>query len=199
MICTANVARSPLFAVRLQTEADRRLGDGNVEVASAGTHAHLGDRAAPGSRKVAATWGCTLDEHRALPLGYVDLASIPLIVTMTRTHRRQAVARDPSVAPRSFVLRELTHVLAGRLAAEDAGEELAALPPPERVPATERIDAVVRLADRHRPKRLLGRRWDVPDPINADQAVYDALGERFTDEAMLLADALFGPDPADPP
>ena len=201
MICTANVARSPLFALRLQAEADRRLGDGNVEVASAGTHARLGDRAAPGSRKVAATWGSTLDEHRALPLGYVDLAAIPLIVTMTRAHRRQVVARDASVAPRSFVLRELTHVLAGRLASEQAAEEPAALPlpSPERAPATERIDAVVRLADGHRPKRLRGRRWDVPDPIDADQTVYDTLGERFVDEAELLADALFGPDPVDPP
>ena len=40
-VCTANVARSPLLHVRLQWEADRRLGSGVVQVVVDGVTVEL--------------------------------------------------------------------------------------------------------------------------------------------------------------
>ena len=181
MVCTANIGRSPLFAVLMQDHADGRLGRGVVTVGSAGTDARAGDPAAEGSRRVAARWGLSLDQHRATPARFVTLDDVALVVTMTRRQRKVIAAHRPELAPRTFALREL-------LAAVDAIE---GAPPPPNTPR-DRITAVVASADSQRPRSRLRRHLDVPDPSGGDQRVYDTLGDEFAAAAAWLADPLFG-------
>jgi protein-tyrosine phosphatase len=188
VVCTANVARSPLFAARLAWEADRHLGEGAVEVGSAGTAALYGQPAAPGSRKVAAGWGLSLEGHRAVPVTHHDLATIPLILTMELAQRRDLTSRSPGLTDRCFTVPELARIVRGHL----EERALHGLPPGGDGPRA-RIAAVAALAAARRPRLLTRRRGDVPDPIGADQPTYDALGERFAADAEAIGAVLFGP------
>jgi protein-tyrosine-phosphatase len=188
-VCTANVARSPLFAVRLQREADRCRAPGTITIGSTGTDAQVGATAAGGSQRVAERWGASLAGHRATHLMEHDLAGTPLIITMERRHRRAIAAAEPVAAERCFTSRELARSLA---AAADAGD-LSRLPSSGADP-TERLCEVVRIAGAHRPRRLSRRRGDVPDPIGRPQDDYAALGLEFDRFATELGPILFGSD-----
>jgi protein-tyrosine phosphatase len=189
VVCTANVARSPLFAARLQLEADQRAGPAAVTVASAGIEALFGEPAAESSRVVCAGWERSLDGHRATPVAHHDLAELPLVLTMELAHRRDLVRREPSLTARSFTLRELVAIVSGRLPADAAQRLSVGVPTDVRA----RILAAASLAHQYRPFRLSRRRADVPDPIGAGQPVYDQLGEEFTAAAATIAPVLFGP------
>lgn len=187
MVCTANVARSPLLEALLQHEADRRLGSDAVRVRSAGTHAGFGVRAAEGSAMVARRFGLDLAPHLSRPLMQVRVPDAALIIGMTRHHVRDIGAHAPGVAPQSFTLPEL-------LTCIDDGPE----PPPVVSARSPRaaIEEVAAWAEDRRPRfGRWDRRLDVPDPIGGDQAVYDALGVRFERATSVLAAALFGPAP----
>ena len=185
--CTANIARSPLLAVLLQSHVDRRLGEGRTLVGSAGVAARIGDPAATGSRMVAEDWGLSLDDHRSQPLPYVPLDEVSLVVAMTRHHARE-VASKHSHPERVFVLRELV-ALAALLLGDGTIDEIAAAASGPQ----DRLVRVVTEADQRRSRRRLRRRYDVPDPIGGDKEVYAALGEEFAEAGEVLADALFGP------
>jgi protein-tyrosine-phosphatase len=188
VVCTANVARSPLLAVRLGWEAERRLGSERAEVGSSGTAALYGQAAAPGSRKVAAGWGLSLEEHLATPVSHHDLAATPLVLTMEIGQRRDVAGRHPGIQARCFTVPELVTIVTRRLDPRD----VAALPRPADG-ARERVAAVAALADAHRPRWLTRRRGEIPDPLGAEQPTYDGLGARFADDAATLGEVLFGP------
>lgn len=194
VVCTANVARSPLFAARLQLEADQRLKPGTVEVASAGIHAVYGVRAAVGARTVSARWQRPLEEHHARPISHHHLARVQLVLTMEGAHKRDLIRRERSLAPRVFTVRELATILTNRIDPLLLAEATAAGP----AVAHARLRRVVALADARRPRRLARRSSDVPDPIGRGQATYDQLGEQFEAAAEVLASALFGPVQATP-
>jgi protein-tyrosine phosphatase len=189
VVCTANVARSPLFAARLQLEADQRLGPGTVEVASAGVHAVYGVRAAVGARTVSARWERPLEEHHALPITHHHLAQVQLVLTMEAAHKRDLIRRERSLASRVFTVRELATIVTNRIDPLLIAEAAAA----GSTGAHARLRRVVALADARRPRRLARRSSDVPDPIGRGQATYDQLGEQFEAAAAVLASALFGP------
>jgi protein-tyrosine phosphatase len=190
VVCTANVARSPLFAARLQLEADARVGAGAVEVASAGVAALYGEPAASGSSAVCARWGVPLDGHQATPTSHHVLAEIPLVLTMELAHRRELTSRNPPLAARTFTVREFVAIVSTRLSSGSCEH----LPPLDPAEVRGRLLAVARLADAHRPRWLSRRRADVPDPIGAGQPVYDDLADEFTAAAATIAWVLFGPD-----
>ena len=184
VVCTANVARSPLFAALLQAEADARLGPEVVRVGSAGVQARPGQPAAAGSITVANQHARSLEHHRAQHVATVPLKSVRLILTMTDEHNHQLLAGRSALRPRTFLLRELVAILA-------KPEVLAAL---GGMPdgTHERVHAVTALADRHRPRRLRKRTWNVPDPIGAELEVYEELGTEFARSASVIAEALYG-------
>jgi protein-tyrosine-phosphatase len=192
VVCTANIARSPLLAARLRLEADRRLGAGMVVVGSAGIDARFGDGAASGSRRVVERWGASLDGHLAQPTMYVPIQSVPLVITMTRRHLRALVARHPGAAATTFTVAELV----GCVETLQRDNRLPAATVTSRPQLRARIELTARLANGHRPAfRSLRRSLDIPDPIGGSQADYDRLGERFAAAGEILADALFGPTP----
>jgi protein-tyrosine phosphatase len=188
VVCTANVARSPLFAARLQLEADCRLGPGVLEVASSGTEAVYGEPAAGGSRTVSARWGRPLEDHHARPLTHFDLRGVPLVLTMEAAHRRNVVSRVPGLAERTFTVREVV-----RIVRHLSPQALQRLPSASTVDPRPRLLAFADLADAHRPVWSPRRRRDVPDPIGAGQDVYDGLGAEFVHAVEVLAPVLFGP------
>jgi protein-tyrosine phosphatase len=190
VVCTANLARSPVLAALLQAHADHRLGPGVVTVASAGTDAGVGEPAAEGSRRLAVNLGLALDDHRSMPVMTVPLDGTSLVVAMSRGHRDYVRRRYPDLAGCTFTLRELT-VLLDRAAADGAlGEAVAGTGAGTR----ERLVAVAAVAHAHRPVRGR-RRLDVPDPIGADAAAYEAMGEEFLAACDVFAEPLFGPGP----
>jgi protein-tyrosine phosphatase len=188
VVCTANVARSPLLAVLLQHHADERLGAERIQVGSAGTDARMGDPAAPGSCRVATGWGLSLEGHRAQPLRFAPIDDVAVIIAMSRRQARLIGRRDSTRAPHTFALRELVAAIERLDLATTLGD-----PPAPPGSARDRLSIVVAAAGRVRPRTALRRGWDVPDPIGGDDEVYDALGEEFERTARTLADALFGP------
>lgn len=194
VLCTANVARSPLLAARLSVELVRRLGADALTITSGGTDALFGAPAASGSIEVAAGWGIDLHDHRATPLSYLDPDEPALVVTMERRHHRDVVARAPAATARTFTWPELVTTLTERLDPAE-GDALPA-PTPGDNTARQRLEDTVALAHAHRPRRLPRKRAEVPDPIRGGQDVYDALGERFDREVTAVAGWLFGPGPA---
>ena len=187
VVCTANIGRSPLLAVLLQDHADQRLGAGAVTVGSAGVDAPAGAAAAEGSRRVAAGWGLSLEDHRATPVRFAPLDDVALIVTMTRRHRHILSRHHERLEPLTFALRELVLAIE---AIDDLQETLSAVQTPQA-----RLHAVIAAADTRRPPTRLRRGLDVPDPVGGDQEVFRALGDEFAAAAAVIADALFGPEP----
>jgi protein-tyrosine phosphatase len=185
IVCTANMGRSPLFAVALQAQADRRLGPGAVTIGSAGIDAPSGAPAAEGARRVAAEWGLSLNAHRARSTRFAPMDEAALILTMTRRQKRILTRERSERADRTFVLREAVPAL-GAIADPNEAASDATCP-------RERVQAVVATANDLRPSTRLRSRYDVPDPAGGDNTVYAALGAEFADAAQRLAAVLFGP------
>lgn len=191
VICTANVARSPLFAARLQLSADAVHGAGALTVSSGGTTAIFDQPAAPGSVALAAQWGVDLTDHRSRPLPYLDLDAAALIIVMTRAHRREVVRHAPDSARRIHLLRPLVRAApdALRAAGRPGGAPGASTQPSD--PATSVLEEGVGALNAIGAPRAR-RRDDVPDPLRGDAAVYDTLGEEFVRAASSLGPVLFG-------
>lgn len=105
-VCTGNTCRSPMAAALFNAMlAEKGLAD-RWHALSAGTAA-LADM--PANEKAIASLaaeGVDLRSHRATPLGGMNLADAALILTMTRHHKDEVVARHPEVADRVFTLGE---------------------------------------------------------------------------------------------
>lgn len=175
VVCTANEARSPLFAGLLASVADGALGSGGLRIASAGTEAYLGRPAADGSIVAARARGSDLAGHTAQPLRSVALDTVGLLVVMERAHRR-AVRRDaPDALPRTLLLRQLAPASERVRDAAGAGSSG---PIGSDRPARTVLDRLTPQLQAAAP-RGRGRRLDVPDPIRAGQATYDTLADEF--------------------
>ena len=188
VVCTANVARSPLLAALLQSGVDARLGRGFVTVESAGVEARFGAPAHEAARRHAADYGVALEGHRSRPLAYAEPATAGLVIAMTRAHVRSLRRRYPQLHPRTFRVRELVRAL------EAVGSQGGALQRLARQPwRHETLAEVVALADAARPRRARSRRLDIADPIGRGEAYVAAMAEEFERSARLICDAVCGP------
>ena len=188
MLCTANIARSPLLAELLRAAAKRR-GQGEVVIDSAGVDAVVGEPAATGSQRVAQALGLSLDTHRSMPVMMVEAPAASLVIVMSRAHRTDVGRRYPDLSERTFTLRELLVLLERAAADGSLARAVEATAPGTR----ERLRSVAAAAHGQRPVRGR-RRLDIPDPIRAGQAAYDAIGEEFGEACEVLGDVIFGPD-----
>jgi protein-tyrosine phosphatase len=107
VVCTANVARSPLGAAMLATS----LRGHGIAVASAGTHARQGVPAARQSCELAELRGLDLADHRARPVTPPLIAQAALVVTMSERHRDVAAPLAAGAGARTFTVRELVRLL----------------------------------------------------------------------------------------
>lgn len=209
VVCTANICRSPLAHVMLdQHLADRGI-DGEVTVASAGTHARHGDVAAELSAVIATRGGLDLSGHRSAPLSQRLLDDSAVVVTMTERHRDAVVASDPSAVGRCFALRELAR-LVDDVEVPVTPADLAAHIPTVIADAHRRRTAAAAsgTARGHAATGVVSEVGDDPDPASirpADdiddpygrpEANYLRMARELTEAITPIADTLFGPVPA---
>jgi protein-tyrosine phosphatase len=181
VVCTANVARSPLLEAMLRA----RLAGTSLTVASAGVDARVGDAAAGGSRTVATARGLDLDGHHSMPLLTVPFGEATVVLAMSRAQRAVVQRhRKPDLAGRTFALRELVRLL--ERMQDDGLERVTAATAPG---SPSRLQALADAAAAFRPVRGR-RRLDVPDPIGQDLSAFEELAVELDGAADLLADAL---------
>jgi protein-tyrosine phosphatase len=107
VVCTANIARSPLFAAMLAA----RAGDG-VRVTSAGVRAREDDGAAEGSQLLGRARGLDLAAHRSRPVTAELIAASDLVLTMSERQRDRCAPLAAQAASRVFTVREFARLVA---------------------------------------------------------------------------------------
>ena len=184
VVCTANVARSPLAAVLVEAAAARR-GAAGITVDSAGVRARTGDPAAAETARLAARYGQDLSGHGSRHVDQVTPGSSDLVLTMTLDQRDHLGLRYTGLGPRVFALLE-----AARLAAvvlEDGAQ-------PSEPPGPARLRAAVHRLHRTRPRSAPGAgSEDVADPYRRGAAAYAAMADTLAPAVTTLAQVLFGP------
>jgi protein-tyrosine phosphatase len=165
VVCTANMARSPLAEAMLAAD----LRPHGVRLASAGVRARLGDAATRESQELARALGLDLSHHRSRPVDDPLLAGAHLVLTMSRRQRDELAPRTPGGAARTFTLAELLRLLE---AVDDA-----ATPP---LPPAERLAWLAAQAHRVRPRaRPGGDADDVDDPMGHEWPYWEQMANRL--------------------
>ncbi len=183
VVCTANIARSPLVAAVLGGHVRLRGLDAHIEVCSAGIATRRDDPAAEPTVEIARRWGLALEEHRSQPVTDELLATSDLVVTMTERQRDHCSARGRGIGTRCFTLPELARLL--------DSAELADLP--AHLPA--RFDDAILAAHRTRPFSSATGEQDVDDPYGRAYEHYVVMANRIAGLLMTVSEALLGPAP----
>lgn len=151
VVCHANVSRSPAAVAVLRGARDERGVE--VELASAGTHAPLGQPVSARTRlALRAVLGedVELELHRSRPLGVDDLAWADLVVTMEAGQVQLVRRSHPDAASRTATIAALATGL-----------------PADGRPLLDRVSAMG-LASVH-----LDPAGDVEDPAGGGDADYE--------------------------
>ncbi|MGK8209019.1 low molecular weight protein-tyrosine-phosphatase [Burkholderia cenocepacia] len=98
VVCTGNICRSPIGEGLLRS----RLPD--IEIASAGTSALVGESADDFAVAVSAESGIDLSAHRAQQLTAALVLGADVVLTMEARHKRAIVERYPFALGRVFQL-----------------------------------------------------------------------------------------------
>ncbi len=168
VVCTANVARSPLAAAMLTNGPMSRA----AHVHSAGVHAHDGDPAAAGTQRLARRRGLDLSAHRSRPVSGRLLSGADLVLTMSERQRDHCASVSAGLGSRTFTLREFVRLIAA-LDGDDGPSE-----------AADRIRWLRDQAHFARPRSARPRdREDVADPIRQGPSAWRRLG-RDLDELV---------------
>lgn len=105
-VCTGNICRSPMAMAIASGVAKQRGLD--IRLASAGTAAFDGNRAAEGARKTLAEIGLDLTEHEAQQISAPLLREADLIVAATAGHKAFLQQLDPAIAHKVKSFDDLT-------------------------------------------------------------------------------------------
>lgn len=175
VVCTANVARSPLAAALLRAQ----IGAPDVTVTSAGTHARDGDPAADGARALAVERGLDLSSHRSQPVTAGAIADADLVLTATEEHRDHCGGLAPGAGPRTFTLQEFA-----RLLQETPFEQ-----GPVRI--ADRLLWLRSQAHYARPRSVRPREpEDIADPVRGGEQVWRRLGDTLDDLTQRIRHAV---------
>lgn len=191
MVCTGNVARSPLaeqlFAAWAGTAfaADEAP---NILVASAGVRALVGHDMTDDSRRVARHYGVDAVRHTARQLTPDLIAASDLVLGANRAHRRFVVETQATASSKAFTLVEFAHVMRwlgagqGLVPQADLGAG-----------AAVRLRAIRDAAARQRgmvpPPRELSD-FDIADPYGAKAAIYDQVGVRIAESVGTIVEVM---------
>lgn len=108
MVCTGNICRSPLAEFAL-LQSVRDLPE--IEVGSAGVRAMVGDSMFIDTQEIAGSYGVEgFEAHRARQISEALIEASDLILTMTRSQRRQVVEISPRATRRVFTIREFARL-----------------------------------------------------------------------------------------
>ena len=160
----------------LRDELARR-GCVDIEVASAGTWADLGNRAMPEALEVLAARGIDFTAHRSRSVDLEELTEADLVVAMTSVHLRELRALVEEVGTKLVLMKELVEMELDDPRAPDLSSRLAGL----------------LSAKRPEPRRAL----DLDDPMGLPVQAYERAAAEIELGVKALAEALCeGPEPA---
>jgi protein-tyrosine phosphatase len=111
IVCTGNIARSPMAELLLEAMSDPRSG---LVVSSAGVHALVGQPMDPGSAAAMNHLGLDPSRHRARQFEPVMAENADLILTAERYHLEVVLHQVPTALRRTFTIKEFARV-AGHL------------------------------------------------------------------------------------
>jgi protein-tyrosine phosphatase len=176
IVCTGNVCRSPSAEGFLRRELDRRMGEDAPAVSSSGTQGWEGSPATPESVRATAEQGVDISGHVARRLEPEQLHDADLIVGMAREHRDAVARMDPSVASKTFSLKELVRLLE----LDEPGQGV--------------VDAANRAQERRRAG-FTGNPMDedIADPLGMPMETYRAMVWELEGWTTRLAEAIAGP------
>lgn len=168
VVCTGNVARSPL-AERLLAA---RLAAAGVEasVSSAGTGALVGEPMTPESAALAQRFGADSSGHTARQLTPALLEHADLVLTASRSHRAEVASMLPKAARKAYTLREFARIT--EFLASDEASAFAA-------PAGEAPPTLLEAASMSRgfaPPPETPESDNVVDPYRRPSEVYEEAG-----------------------
>ena len=182
VVCTGNIARSPLAMAMLEDGARRALGaDAPVWVRSSGVHGLSGEPAVAASRDEASSRGLDLSHHRATVTDADDVRRCDLVLTMTESQRAKVTRLAPAAGRFTFTLREFARLI-------DTVD-----PAPADLSPRERVRWLADHAHRARPvaARPDGRE-DVEDPYGGPRDGYRTVAEELDVLVSRVAPRLFG-------
>jgi protein-tyrosine phosphatase len=176
VVCTGNVCRSPMAEGLLRKAMIDALGEGAPAVSSAGTAGWEGSAATPEAVAAAAEFDVDIAGHRARRLRPGMAETSDLVLCMAREHRDAILRSTPSVAGRTFTLKELVRLLE-RLADDGSGDPSARIAAAD---ALRRADAPSRADDD-----------DIVDPLGLPLDGYRAIAAELDDRSTRLVRAAF--------
>lgn len=160
IVCTGNICRSPYVHVVLQSALDA-LAPGDFTVTSSGTHALAGTPPEPGTRRAVIERGLSISGYRASQTTPQALSAADVVLVMDKDQRQHVIDEAPSVAKRTFLLKELTRLIRELDSEQPWEQRLRSLS--DRSPRG-RWAAVVRVLTRER-ERLRGDNDILADPF----------------------------------
>ncbi|WP_167760422.1 hypothetical protein [Blastococcus sp. CT_GayMR16] len=168
LVCTGNICRSALAERLGRAYLDEVLGAqaGAVRLVSAGTQGVVGSAMHPHSDLVLRGYGAAGGDFRAQQLTESIAAQADLVLSMTRTHRREVLRLNPRGLARTFTLREAADLLG--LLGEHA---------PDGRGFDERARGLVQAMAEVRSRRTADDNDDVPDPISGPVEAHEEAGE----------------------
>lgn len=168
VVCTGNVARSPLAERLLRARFDEAGVD--AVVTSAGTGALVGEPMTPEAAALAERLGADPAGHVARRLTPALLEDADLVLTAERSHRAEVASALPKAARKAYTLREFARIVE-YLRASDAAGFVAG---PGRMPA-----GLLETVSRSRgfaPPPELPEDDNVVDPYRRPAQVYEEAG-----------------------
>jgi protein-tyrosine phosphatase len=123
VVCTGNVCRSPYIERLLTAE----LADCGIEVASAGTHALVGEPMDEGSQRLLDRVGLSADGFVARQLTPEMAQSADLVLAATREHRSRVVRMAPRALRRTHAIADFADLVASAQFAPSEGSLVAQL------------------------------------------------------------------------
>lgn len=107
-VCTGNTCRSPMAEWIFRILAKEKNLDG-WEALSAGTSAFDGDEVSVNSVNVILNeWNTDISSHRSRKLRDMLVDEVSLILTMTKSHKRNILALYPEAEAKIYTLNEFT-------------------------------------------------------------------------------------------
>ena len=169
-VCTGNLCRSPVAERLTMAWLTARPGAAasGPHVASAGTAAVDGRPMHPDSARALSALGGDPGGFGSTRLTARQLDDADLILTATRDHRAQVLARRPDLMRRTFTLPE-------------AAALVGLADPPDVAPlmTSERTRRLATALDGARNRRTGGPEDDIPDPIDQPAEMHAEVAEQI--------------------
>ncbi|GAA2846467.1 hypothetical protein GCM10010523_03180 [Paenarthrobacter ilicis] len=178
-VCTGNICRSPL-AEQVIRHRLQQSGVAGFTVASAGLHAAVNAPMEPLPAMLSRELGGDPTGSHGKQITLEAIESAELVLTMTLKQRDELVKKFPGAAQRTFTMAEFARAGQGLPLAQAAA--VTAAPSWASVTGTATGSPVAELVRRTAAVRStagLTSADDIPDPINADEAVHRDVAQRI--------------------